>query len=73
MQITQDKKRNLFIKSYGCQMNEYDSERMTEILEKHNYSSVDEPTQADLIILNTSLQDAFSNLPLYLIKGVSSL
>ena len=53
MQITQDKKRSLFIKSYGCQMNEYDSERMIEILEKHNYSSVDEPRQADLIILNT--------------------
>ena len=53
MQTTQDKKRNLFIKSYGCQMNEYDSERMAEILEKHNYSSVDEPNQADLIILNT--------------------
>ncbi|MBN44107.1 MAG: tRNA (N6-isopentenyl adenosine(37)-C2)-methylthiotransferase MiaB [Rhodobiaceae bacterium] len=51
--MSQDKKRNLFIKSYGCQMNEYDSERMTEILAKHNYSSVDEPTQADLIILNT--------------------
>ena len=41
MQTPQDKKRNLFIKSYGCQMNEYDSERMAEILEKHNYSSVD--------------------------------
>ena len=53
MQTLQDKKRNLFIKSYGCQMNEYDSERMAEILEKHNYSSVDEPNQADLIILNT--------------------
>ena len=53
MQITQDKKRSLFIKSYGCQMNEYDSERMIEILEKHNYSHVDEPRQADLIILNT--------------------
>ena len=53
MQVPQDKKRNLFIKSYGCQMNEYDSERMAEILEKHNYSSVDEPNQADLIILNT--------------------
>ena len=53
MQTPQDKKRNLFIKSYGCQMNEYDSERMVEILEKHNYSSVDEPNQADLIILNT--------------------
>ncbi|GIS05524.1 MAG: hypothetical protein CM15mP109_02800 [Candidatus Dadabacteria bacterium] len=53
MQTSQDKKRNLFIKSYGCQMNEYDSERMAEILEKHNYSSVDEPNQADLIILNT--------------------
>ncbi len=53
MQTPQDKKRNLFIKSYGCQMNEYDSERMVEILKNHNYSSVDEPDQADLIILNT--------------------
>ena len=34
-------------------MNEYDSERMAEILEPHNYSSVNEPDQADLIILNT--------------------
>ena len=34
-------------------MNEYDSERMAEILEPHNYFSVNEPDQADLIILNT--------------------
>ena len=53
MQINKDKKKSLFIKSYGCQMNEYDSERMAEILEPHNYSSVNEPDQADLIILNT--------------------
>ena len=53
MQIKKDKKKSLFIKSYGCQMNEYDSERMAEILEPHNYSSVNEPDQADLIILNT--------------------
>ena len=34
-------------------MNEYDSERMAEILEPFNYSPVNEPDQADLIILNT--------------------
>jgi tRNA-2-methylthio-N6-dimethylallyladenosine synthase len=53
MQINKDKKKSLFIKSYGCQMNEYDSERMAEILEPFNYSPVNEPDQADLIILNT--------------------
>ena len=34
-------------------MNEYDSERMAEILEPLNYSPVSEPEKADLIILNT--------------------
>ncbi|MDA9034036.1 tRNA (N6-isopentenyl adenosine(37)-C2)-methylthiotransferase MiaB [Hyphomicrobiales bacterium] len=53
MQINNDKKKSLFIKSYGCQMNEYDSERMAEILEPLNYFPVSEPGKADLIILNT--------------------
>ena len=53
MQINKDKKKSLFIKSYGCQMNEYDSERMAEILEPLNYAPVSEPEKADLIILNT--------------------
>ena len=53
METSKDKKKSLFIKSYGCQMNEYDSERMLEILEPLNYSSVAGPEDADLIILNT--------------------
>ena len=53
MENSKDKKKSLFIKSYGCQMNEYDSERMLEILEPFNYSSVAGPEDADLIILNT--------------------
>jgi tRNA-2-methylthio-N6-dimethylallyladenosine synthase len=45
--------KNLYIKSYGCQMNVYDSERMAEILAPLGYRSVAKPEEADLIILNT--------------------
>ncbi len=41
------------VKTYGCQMNVYDSERMGELLEAEGYAAVDEPTEADLVILNT--------------------
>lgn len=45
--------KKLFIKSYGCQMNVYDTQRMTEVVEPLGYQSVDSPDDADLIILNT--------------------
>ncbi len=45
--------KKVFIKSYGCQMNVYDSERMVDILASEGYESADEPDGADLIILNT--------------------
>jgi len=45
--------RKLFIKTYGCQMNVYDSERMTEALAHSDYVSVDRPEEADAILLNT--------------------
>ena len=48
---TGDKK--LFIKTFGCQMNVYDSERMGEALGASGYTRVDAPEAADLIILNT--------------------
>ena len=48
-----DRKKSLFIKTYGCQMNVYDSGRMTDILARSGYHTVDRPDQADLIILNT--------------------
>jgi tRNA-2-methylthio-N6-dimethylallyladenosine synthase len=45
--------RRLFIKSYGCQMNVYDSERMADILNPLGYSLTETPDQADLVVLNT--------------------
>ncbi|MEL7298808.1 MAG: tRNA (N6-isopentenyl adenosine(37)-C2)-methylthiotransferase MiaB [Pseudomonadota bacterium] len=43
--------KKLFIKTYGCQMNVYDSERMSEALEE--YEEVSSPEEADMILLNT--------------------
>ena len=46
--------KNLYIKTHGCQMNEYDSNRMKDILgESHDLTIVDQPEKADLILLNT--------------------
>jgi tRNA-2-methylthio-N6-dimethylallyladenosine synthase len=45
--------KTLFIKTYGCQMNEYDSARMADVLAPLGYRPVATPDAADLIILNT--------------------
>jgi tRNA-2-methylthio-N6-dimethylallyladenosine synthase len=45
--------RKLFVKTYGCQMNVYDSERMTEALGGEGYVTTDRPEDADMILLNT--------------------
>ena len=45
--------KKLFIKTYGCQMNVYDSERMGEALGGEGYVATDRPEDADLILLNT--------------------
>ena len=45
--------RKVFIRTYGCQMNVYDSDRMIDVLAE-DYSPVDAPENADLILLNTS-------------------
>ncbi len=45
--------RKLFIQTYGCQMNVYDSQRMGEILGKHGFAATEQVEDADLIILNT--------------------
>jgi tRNA-2-methylthio-N6-dimethylallyladenosine synthase len=45
--------QKLHIKTFGCQMNAYDSERMAEALADHGYSPTDDPADADLVILNT--------------------
>jgi tRNA-2-methylthio-N6-dimethylallyladenosine synthase len=46
-------KKKLFIKTWGCQMNVYDSRRMADVLAPLGYAPVDEPAGADMIILNT--------------------
>ena len=45
--------RTVFVKTYGCQMNVYDSERMVSLLRPLGYRPVAEAAAADLIILNT--------------------
>jgi tRNA-2-methylthio-N6-dimethylallyladenosine synthase len=45
--------QKLHIKTFGCQMNAYDSERMAEALADHGYAPTDDPAEADLVILNT--------------------
>jgi tRNA-2-methylthio-N6-dimethylallyladenosine synthase len=43
----------VFVKSYGCQMNVYDSERMTEALAQQGYVQTASIEDADLVVLNT--------------------
>lgn len=45
--------RKVFVKTYGCQMNVYDSDRMTDALAKDGYVSTDAMEDADLVLLNT--------------------
>lgn len=47
------KGKKYFIKTYGCQMNEHDSEMISAILEDMKYTKTDTYEDADLIILNT--------------------
>jgi len=45
--------KRLFIKTYGCQMNVYDSERMADVLRPLGYATTDTAEGADFVILNT--------------------
>ena len=47
------KGKTYFVKTYGCQMNEHDSENIKAILEDMSFTEVDDMEKADLIILNT--------------------
>ena len=46
-------KKKLFIKTWGCQMNVYDSERMAESLGHEGYEATEKVEEADMILLNT--------------------
>ncbi|MBC8038645.1 MAG: tRNA (N6-isopentenyl adenosine(37)-C2)-methylthiotransferase MiaB, partial [Rhizobiales bacterium] len=45
--------KKVFVKTYGCQMNVYDSERMGDVLGHLGYGATSRPEDADLVILNT--------------------
>ena len=45
--------KKVFVKTYGCQMNVYDSQRMTDALVADGYVSTDAIGEADLVLLNT--------------------
>ena len=45
--------RKLHVKTYGCQMNVYDGQRMAEAMIAEGYALTDDPADADLVVLNT--------------------
>ena len=47
------RRRRLFVRTWGCQMNVYDSARMADVLAPLGYAPVDAPEAADMVILNT--------------------
>ena len=50
---TDGQRKRVFIRTYGCQMNVYDSDRMADVLRPLGYAMADTPEQADLVVLNT--------------------
>jgi len=52
--MTQTTKKKVFIKTHGCQMNEYDSSRMADLLgESHGMELTQNEAEADVLLLNT--------------------
>lgn len=65
------KKRRVYVRTFGCQMNVHDSEQMIALLAEKGYAQTDDPRRADVILLNTCSirekadQKAFSQLGRY--------
>lgn len=51
--VSENSSRKVYIRTYGCQMNEYDSEIMAGLLENSGYHLTDDPAEAGVILLNT--------------------
>src|SRR5437867_8900053 len=45
--------KKLYLQTYGCQMNQYDSERIAQLMGRLDYERTDRIDTADLVILNT--------------------
>lgn len=50
---TADNPRKVFVKTYGCQMNVYDSQRMADALARDGFVETETPDDADMVLLNT--------------------
>ncbi|MEM1133238.1 MAG: tRNA (N6-isopentenyl adenosine(37)-C2)-methylthiotransferase MiaB [Pseudomonadota bacterium] len=50
---TDSEKKRYFVKSFGCQMNVYDGERMGEMLDAEGMVATSNPDDADVVVLNT--------------------
>jgi tRNA-2-methylthio-N6-dimethylallyladenosine synthase len=51
--MSRPEQRKLYVKSFGCQMNVYDSHRMADVMAPAGFTETAQPDDADLIILNT--------------------
>ena len=51
--MTKEKSKKIFVKSYGCQMNVYDSDRIKNLFEPKGYKETSNFEEADIIVLNT--------------------
>ena len=46
--------KKVYIKTFGCQMNEYDTDKMHDVLrDKNGYTKTDNIDEADIVLLNT--------------------
>ena len=53
MENKTDTRKKVYLRTYGCQMNEYDTELVRSILAKAGYAFTDDETAADIVLLNT--------------------
>jgi tRNA-2-methylthio-N6-dimethylallyladenosine synthase len=51
--MNKNNSKKIFVKSYGCQMNVYDSNRIKNLFEPRGYSETDNVEEADIVVLNT--------------------
>ncbi|KXS41960.1 MAG: bifunctional enzyme involved in thiolation and methylation of tRNA [Candidatus Frackibacter sp. T328-2] len=61
----QKEEKNMVIITYGCQMNEHDSEKLAGVLQEEGYKPTDEIENADVIILNTCCVRENAELKVY--------
>ena len=45
--------KKLYIRTFGCQMNEYDSDKMTDVLAARGIETTEDPNEADIVLFNT--------------------